>query len=312
MKKILTLTVAAATLLAFASCQKEGVYNPKKKIAKIYEYSLSTTENSYGGETFSYADTTPKHMTQEWTWDGKLLKSISYYNYDERGKQSVFSYKMDLTYDGKKLSKVSEGSNNYANYIYDGNQISKIESYNDGELSCVMEITHDGKKISKVVMTIYEEDAPETLAKFALNSVVPSQKVVETIFAHRKAKAAVSMTETIEFTYDGGNVSQLLVTYGEERMTSDFTYDEMKNPFQGNYALVAGGEGEASFINENNVLTERTVWSNNGESNDADTDTYTYEYDGKYPVSRTRTSTYGDGDNYKTTYTHTVYYEYAE
>jgi len=55
MKKYLFLILALSIL--FIGCEKEGVYNPNKKIKRIYEESLSGSS--------------PKRLSQEWTWEKK-------------------------------------------------------------------------------------------------------------------------------------------------------------------------------------------------------------------------------------------------
>ena len=57
MKKILTILAIACVAFIFAGCQKDGVYNPSKKISKIYYTSTSGN----------------KSLQEIWTWNGKLL-----------------------------------------------------------------------------------------------------------------------------------------------------------------------------------------------------------------------------------------------
>ena len=308
MKKVLVLMVAAATLLAFTSCNKEGVYNPKEKIVKIYKSSINSTTYSYGGQSLTESDTVPKYVSEEWTWSGKLLTSISFYSYNYQTKTSVFSNKIDLTYDGKQLTKVASSddpTNEYATYTYDGNKISKIETYYRGKLQSTTDVTHDGKKVVKVVITMYDDDEGD-ITKFVMNSIMPTRKAAEMVLACRSAKAVTTETETIDFTYEGNNVSKMVVTYGEDKRTMDFTYDAMKNPFYGNYLYAASGDGSV-MLSENNVLTEKSSWT--GE--EPRTQSYTYEYDGKYPVSCTTSETSNDGV-YSYSSSNTIYYEYAE
>ena len=61
MKKYLFLILALSIL--FIGCEKEGVYNPNKKIKRIYEESLSGSS--------------PKRLSQEWTWEKKQLKRLT-------------------------------------------------------------------------------------------------------------------------------------------------------------------------------------------------------------------------------------------
>ena len=63
-------------MFVFASCTKDGVYKPKKKISKIYQTVLT--------------DPVPeKVLIESWTWDGKLLSKIDY------GDDNVVSFTYD-------------------------------------------------------------------------------------------------------------------------------------------------------------------------------------------------------------------------
>ena len=77
MKKVLILSLCAVLCAALISCEKEkpGVYNPKKKIQKIY------CEND--GE---------KVLDQVWNWSGKLLNRIDYYYHGNVAGSDVYSY----------------------------------------------------------------------------------------------------------------------------------------------------------------------------------------------------------------------------
>jgi hypothetical protein len=52
-------TVCVGLALIFTACDKEGVYNPKQKISKIYAQSY------YGLEKIK----PPKELAETWTWD---------------------------------------------------------------------------------------------------------------------------------------------------------------------------------------------------------------------------------------------------
>lgn len=308
---------SAAMLLLGASCTKEGVFNPKEKIAKISESALYVSTYSYDGQSMTTSDTTPKHVTQEWKWDGKLLTTITNFS-QEQGilddqPTTVVSSVLTLTYDGKQLVKVSDVSGqNYSNYIYDGNKLTKIESYEEGKLSSTAEITHDGKKIAQVVVTMYDEDDKTSDAtRFALSTIMPNKRVLDKVLAN-KAKATAYATQTLDFTFDGGNVTKIDMTYGEENITLEYTYDKNKNPFYGCYAAL--GEEGFTALSENNILSEKSteVYTQDGATRTYTyTTNYEYEYDGKFPTSVSTTSTY-TGDNYSEKRTHTTYYEYAE
>ncbi len=297
-----------AMLLATVSCTKEGVYNPKEKIAAIHQSTLYSTTSSYSGTSVTEYDTTPKHMTEKWEWDGKLLSSISYYNYNRTTRMSDFSYKLTMTYDGKQLVKTAVSNDEYTTYTYDGSKITKIEEYVEGKLARTYDVTHDGKKIVKIVVTHIEEVDLTKSAEYALGMILPTRSAIDAL--RKSAKASATVTRTIDLTNDGGNVTKMVMTYGNETYTAEYTFDKNKNPFYGCYVSV--GEGGMSFLNENNVLTEKTTWAENGSAGESNTDTYTYEYDGKYPISVSTSNTSSYGEYYTSTTTHTTYYEYAE
>lgn len=317
MKKTLVLMASAAMLLLGASCTKEGVFNPKEKIAKISESELQVYTSSYDGQSYTESDTTPKHVTQEWKWDDNLLTTITNYH-QEQGilddqPTTVVSSVLTLTYDGKQLVKVSDASGqDYSNYTYDGNKLTKIESYEEGQLRSTAEITHDGKKIAQVVVTTYEvEDKASDATRFALSTIMPNKRVLDKVLAN-SAKATTTQTQTLDFTFDGGNVTKIDMTYGEENITLEYTYDKNKNPFYGCYAAL--GEEGFTALSENNILSEKSteVYTRDGATRTYTyTTNYEYEYDGKFPTTVSTTSTY-TSDNYSEKRTHTTYYEYAE
>ena len=298
-------------LLLGASCTKEGVFNPKEKIAKISESELQVYTSSYDGQSYTESDTTPKHVTQEWKWDDNLLTTITNYH-QEQGilddqPTTVVSSVLTLTYDGKQLVKVSDASGqDYSNYTYDGNKLTKIESYEEGQLR------HDGKKIAQVVVTTYEvEGKASDATRFALSTIMPNKRVLDKVLAN-SAKATTTQTQTLDFTFDGGNVTKIDMTYGEENITLEYTYDKNKNPFYGCYAAL--GEEGFTALSENNILSEKSteVYTRDGATRTYTyTTNYEYEYDGKFPTTVSTTSTY-TSDNYSEKRTHTTYYEYAE
>lgn len=310
-------------LLFAASCTKEGVFNPKEKIVKISEMEINSSTMSFDGTSTTTTDTTPKHVTQEWKWDGKLLTTITNY-YLEHNQltdtyTSVVSSVMTLTYDGKQLIKVADATGkDYTEYTYDGSKLVKMTSYEDGELFSTAEITHDGKKIATVVITFngdYGKKASD-VTRFAMSTIMPTKSVLDKVCAPKATKDGASTTQTLTFTYDGKNVTKIDVAYkyGEEtdNITLEYTFDKNKNPFCGLFASI--GEDGFSALNENNILTEKQTYTyvDDGRTqSEISTDTYEYEYDGKFPTSVTTTNIYG-GSTYSQKTVHTTYYEYAE
>ena len=121
MKKILTIFAIACVALVFAGCQKDGVYNPSKKISKIYYTSTSGV----------------KSLKQIWTWNGKLLDKIDYYD----GGSIYKTY--NFTYDGKRLTRMSNYANNrYIEYKYDGSHLSEANVFSSGSLEYIYKFTY--------------------------------------------------------------------------------------------------------------------------------------------------------------------------
>ena len=76
MKKNLLIAAIALLAVAFVSCQKDGVYNPKHKIATVSQEWTRTivTEDANGSST--KIDSLKPYVAQEWSWGDKTLNSI--------------------------------------------------------------------------------------------------------------------------------------------------------------------------------------------------------------------------------------------
>src|SRR5574344_1096037 len=93
MKKNYVLLLIAALCVILSACTKEGVYNPKEKISRIFYQS----SNSNG-----------KNLQESWTWDKNLLSKIV----DENGDFRNFEY------DGKQLKTVRYSNGDKLEYTY--------------------------------------------------------------------------------------------------------------------------------------------------------------------------------------------------
>ena len=79
------IVTALAVSVAFIACNKEGAFNPKKKISKV------TYKNEKGDVT----------STEKWNWGKKTLESIDYGN----------DYIIKFKYDNKdRVTKATYGS----------------------------------------------------------------------------------------------------------------------------------------------------------------------------------------------------------
>jgi hypothetical protein len=128
MKKYFVLASALVVVaLINTSCDKEGVYNPKEKISKVY------VDNG---------DEAGKELYQTWTWDDKLLSKID---------NSMMETKDVLEYNkNNQLVKVTSYEESvetgYTTLTYDKSNLTSMDIYTDGKKSVSIAVEHDGKK----------------------------------------------------------------------------------------------------------------------------------------------------------------------
>lgn len=305
MKKMnyLSVLLIALMIMTFTSCDKDGVYNPKKKINRIFTSSAGDS----------------KQLEETWTWDKNLLTKIDF------GENYVYRFE----YDGKRLAKIlSSDGNTTINFFYDGSKYDKVEenykysveedlySYSISALT-TYKFTYDGSKISKITVnhtSTYTYDLPfdfkgEVVKHAPKSKLSPlrfflseesCKKVAEIRSAKEENKNSETYTSTytITLTWDGNNVSKEVyeeVTDGELYTYSyTFTYDKEKNPYYGLFV----GESE-SFISfsKNNVAK---IAATNSDGVYAEKN-FTYRYEDGFPIERMEIE---DGSTY------TTYYEY--
>ncbi|MDY0015338.1 MAG: hypothetical protein RBS13_03940 [Bacteroidales bacterium] len=272
MKKYLILTAASVLLLMFVtSCDKDGVYNPKEKISKIY-----------------YDQEGSKVLSESWTWDKNLLTKVAY-------GTSQDEYQL-FEYDKKQVVKITDYyfgvDHGYVSFIYDKASLSKVEAYNkDNELTESIEVVHDGKKIIKLIMTSYEQDyetlksvSHQRLLSRALRLFVSKPLLDKMMERIHKSTTYVS---TIEFTYDGDNVISEKLIDEDVSYSTAYTYDANINPF---YDGLFSSEN-AMALSVNNPLSGTLTATIAGQSFSS-TVTYSYVYDGKWPTEQKTTQTF--------------------
>lgn len=287
MKKYLILTAVSALLLMFVtSCDKDGIYNPKEKISKIY-----------------YDQEGSKVLSESWTWDKNLLTKVAY-------GTSQDEYQL-FEYDKKQVVKITDYyfgvDHGYVSFIYDKASLSKVEAYNkDNELTESIEVVHDGKKIIKLTMTSYEQDyetlksiSHQRLLSRTLGFFVSKPLIDKIMQANHKSTTYVT---TIEFTYDGDNVISEKYTDEEVVYTTTYTYDANLNPF---YDGLFSSENSMA-LSINNPLSANLTATIGGQSFSS-TVSYSYVYDGKWPIEQKSTQTFMGQE-----FTSTYYYEYLD
>ena len=295
MKKILLLSMVLFVL--FLGCEKEGVYNPSKKIKRI--------EGQSQGES--------KKLQQEWTWEKNLLKKIQYY---WGGGSS--SYDQRYMYDKNKLIKVEDSDGDYWKISYNNNVYDKVEYFIDGAVTLSAKFTYDKKKVSRIDLTFYDyyDDDwwKKSQAGFMSNLLSPElMQGIEKVALKSKAKSqskSTSYTYKISFTYDKNNIKERVVEYNESGYSFTIThkfekYDNKSNPF---YNFYSQFDGEDFVFSKNNPL-EIIVEFRETYLGEADFERYTvsydYTYNGKFPTEVVQTERSG---NYSWRYT--TYYDY--
>ncbi|HOE39861.1 MAG TPA: hypothetical protein PLG05_07715 [Bacteroidales bacterium] len=254
MRKILLFTLAFSIL--FVGCKKEGVYNPNKKIKRIYyEYGLNTGT---------------KTLSQEWTWEKDKLVKIKHSFYTEI-----------LSYDNKnRLIKIQDFDfNDRYEIIYDKKLISKIEYYIGNSLCQTMNFKYDKDKI--VEITIVDIDNNKMIASRSTkpDSFISTILPFEIPENSMRTKSAISSTYIITYEYDGDNISKTKYI-DDDNQVHEYTqenYDNKLNPFY-NSRFLSNGIGIG--FSKNNVGKATTIASNN----DVKTIEFEYVYDGKFPT----------------------------
>ena len=289
MKKFYTIFISISVIVlcvTFSSCTKDGVYNPKEKISKIFYES-------------SYSD--GKQLSEIWSWNKKTLSSI----------KDVDGDFVNFEYDGKRLTTARSSSGSRIEFTYDGLKIKKIESYNSSnQLSYSMEYIHDGTKISQINGSYFSnssyKSSNENEFLSGLNFIFPdptvNQRIKKTVkkqIEKSGAKASVS-TYTVKVIWDGSNIKELTSeSYSGDyySQTYTYTYDKKLNPYYRSMFILYNTDTPTS---KNNVLS----YTYTDSEGDYESGNYTYEYDGKYPIKQMNYGTDG--------YYAFIYYEYVE
>jgi len=271
LKSAAMLLLGVIVLTSLSSCKKEakeGVYTPEMKIQRVY-YSSTYTE---------------KYLSESWNWDGKLLKSIDHYF-----TSGNLSWTENFTYDGKRLVRVDDYVNSeYVTYSYDGKLLKSAEYYYKSSLASSTAYTYDNGKLSKMVITDYGSKKSKKDGHLQ-NAVLPLQSEVVEVVSKFIAKASANRTEkdidvfTLQFTWDGDNVSKLIVTQEGNMGTAALQYDSKNNPLKGFHNLYSDTYESDGIMNwSKNNVTKEIVTETDGENNVLD---YTYQYnDNDYPT----------------------------
>ena len=267
MRKRTTFLLFLGMLLAFSmtSCEKDGVYIPKKKIQRVF-FSTNNTD---------------KYLAEEWYWNKNLLGTI---NHIDDSRIEYFSY------EGKRLSRVDNYINSeHTTYEYDGKYLKSSSYYYKDNLEATAQYTYSGKKLSSESITLYSAKASGKKQAKVLTQFFPKE-VNEIINRHSKSLFAPNpgkgvLTYKVQYTWDGDNISTIMLSGDGETMTISLQYDDKINPKKGFYELysyenVDNIDGGGSMFSKNNVT--KAIFTYEGEN---DVYTFTYQYDkDNYPT----------------------------
>jgi len=187
MKKItlqlVAFTLALFMMFAFTACEKEGVYNPKQKMKRVYD------ETPIG-----------KILAQEWTWNKNQLEKIDYYS------NNKIDYTERYSYENNKVIKV-EGGFYYYKVIYDGSKYQQIEFYFKGTLEESYRFEYENNKITKTTVTIYDNNSRGWKGGF-LSSILSIETIesIAKLVEKKNCSKASTQIVTITYKYNGDNI----------------------------------------------------------------------------------------------------------
>jgi hypothetical protein len=306
MKRNLLIAAIALMAVAFVSCQKDGVYKPKQRVAKVYnEWTVTTVRTTNDGSTTTTTTQNP-FVAEEWTWGDKTLSSVMHKDKDGNVLETI-----NYTYDDKNRISGSSCGSEKAEYVYnDDKKLQSIKITDGPDYTMTIEITYEDK-VPASVKTVRSYTFKK-LSAFE-KSIVPSYicDAIDADQVHQKATVSSTYNTTIE--WDGKNISKV-VTTGENNYnyTTTYEYDGKTNPFKGMYA---GLEGDFDVAYSKNNVVKATKSRVDGNTTVTTVNEYQYEYDGKFPTKVSNTEEIEEttlGVNYKRTTVYTTTYEYTK
>lgn len=287
MKKSIIFYMCAAVVVLFSACNKdqEGVYNPSKKIQKVYKIN----------------DDGEKVLAESWHWNDKLLTSIDSYT-------GMITNTAKFSYDDKNRLVRTEEGNTHSDFIYDGKLITAIETYYNDRLVATTKFEHDGNKIStiKFDISLFGKAGIPNPLRFIMPEICPVMEKV----AKESSQNAKGDYITMNLHWDGNNVKSMdvvytgLVLYGTE--TIEFTYDKKSNPTYGLFSMLSSDAVSNLCVNKNNPLIVITrIGSVTRDKMD-----FTYEYEGNYLTKATCVTIEDINTEDEKTSSSTTIYEY--
>ncbi len=288
MKRNLLVLAIALLAVAFVSCQKDGVYKPKKKIAKI----ICNWEERTSYDTTNVND----YVSEEFVWGKKTIDkrihSFRKFNY-VTNTESFPTIEYTYSYDDKnRLIGMREGSFIYE-YIYnDDKRLSNINVYDGTDTASTVELGYEDKHVSSMKITdYYYSDKSQA----ALAMILPCQ-IVNVIYPEEincgeiVPKVISTDVTNVTFEWDGKNISRMTSKNDKITSTATYEYDGKINPFSGFYSDENLSSVMFSKNNVTKITSTRTIVVSSLTTKEETTEDIVYEYDGNVPASAKTTS----------------------
>lgn len=269
MRRTILFITLLLSVVVFSSCKKDGIYNPKEKIDKIYL--------GYNSQ---------KYLIEDWTWDKKQLKTIDHYGFDcTISSTDYFTYRSD-----NRLMQVDNPIENLSTkYNYDNrNNLLSASFSESGILTTLYEFEYDDKELSKINVTIYDENWEfHGNAANPLQYILPEKSLNCINKVLRNSLSRGNSTFEIDLDWEGSNLTEVEVKMGKYSEEYIFEYDNKSNPFRNFLGLYfeASLFERGNYASKNNI-TKITIIESYDEESISDTEFISYTYDGKFPITR--------------------------
>ena len=273
MKKLGIFLIAVVAVFAFTSCEKDnlGVFNPKKKIAKIY------------------TETNGHYLKEQWTWNNDQLQQVEYYR-----KTGDVDYTCRYQYEKGRLTRI-ETDDQHIDFVYDGKTLSSIEIYEGDQLIETYTLSFDKRKLSHISIQKSSKAAsartPDLLQFLSPGCESPFD-ICRSVSDAKREHYDYSAAE-IDFTWDEDNIQYMKMRINRpdsvQNLTFTYVYDENINPKKNFFSLLVdhlflNDEPQTFFCSANNAVG---IYVTDFYDIFSKTYSFTYDYDyyKKYPTN---------------------------
>jgi hypothetical protein len=327
--KAFSVVFLLSLCISFYSCEKEGVFNPTKKISKIYaDFETFIAVFDPETEEYSYKNVLyPKQLTQDWVWDKNKLSKIDFWTYyfiwwEEEISEGRIWGTDNYFYEKNRLIRIEQDGEYFIKILYDGSQYKKMEFYNDhSEIWLTMDFIYNKNKISHVKVEVNWNNWKKEAEIKLLSSFLPKEVVSKLMKKpeKKKSKKNIDLEEhNIYYTYTGDNIDKMIYEYIDDdgdryQLTAQYlSYDSKQNPFYKKGGFEIEGEfmfGVTVVSSKNNPLqVNYEIYEEyyGTPYTDYFTSKYKYTYNKNYPIEVLSETIWDDGD----IETRKLYYEY--